>query len=564
MRLWSPLLIVLFGVVFAAPSVHLGGPERPDPTWADDVAPILFQNCVGCHRPGGSAPFGLLTWADAAERADRLARAVGTGAMPPWLPASDGPAYVGSRGLSAEQIETVRAWVASGAPAGDLAEAPRPPEQTSDWYLGPPDLVVDLPEFETPAEGTDIYRNLVVPIPVEGERWVRAVDLRPGNARVVHHARMMVDYTSSSRRADEEDATPGFDGMDVRTEASNPEGHFVGWTPGKRLLPSQDGMAWRVDSSTDLVAQLHLRLTGEPEIVRGQVGFYFAESAPTEHPAILIISSMDIDIPPGETDYRISNSFTLPVPVEVLSIYPHAHYLGKEMIVTALRPDGRQITLLHIPDWDFDWQDEYRLVDPIRLPAGTTILKEFSYDNSAMNPDNPFSPPQRVVFGSNSTDEMGDLVLQVLPESEGDRAALLAAQAWQHDAEDMGYMAIRAVRAGEAALAEGRAGEAVPHFQEALQYRSDNVEALVGLATAFAEQGDGASASFIADQAVALTDGQDGAALAARAHAWFALGNQRRALDAVGEAMRLARQQGDTRLVALLEARREEYERGGG
>ena len=388
------------------------------------------------------------------------------------------------------------------------------------------------------------------------------MDLQPGNARVVHHARMMVDYTNSSEVADQEDEVPGFDGMDVRTNASNPPGHFVGWTPGKRLLPPQEEMPWRVDADTDLVAQLHLRLTGAEERIQGRVGFYFADGPPTEHPAVLIISSMEIDIPPGESDYRVSNSFTLPVRVEVLSVYPHAHYLGKEMRVTATRPDGREIELLHIPDWDFDWQDEYRLVDPVRLPAGTVLLKEFSYDNSAANPDNPNNPPRRVVFGSNSSDEMGDLVLQVLPRSPEDRERLLQAQAWQHDAEDMAYMARRTLSAAETALSEGRLEEAVAGFQETLQYRSDNVRALSGLATAFAEQGDGASAGFIAERAVTVSGGRDARALAALAHARHAQGDDAEARTTAQEALRMAREAGDEELAALLEERIARY--GGG
>lgn len=556
------------------------GPSRPvtpaveEPTWAGGVAGIVREYCVRCHHPDGSAPFSLVSYEEARKRADRIAEAVHTGEMPPWLPDTDGRTFVGARILPTPEREMLRAWAAAGAPAGAPPEAlaaieretnlwcATVPELADEWALGPPDLVVDLPAYTMPAHGTDVYRNLVVPLPVEGERWVKAVDLRPGDTRAIHHARMMVDYTRSSRVMDRQDEAPGFDGMEVRTKAGNPDGQFVGWTPGKGMLPPMEGMAWRVDPETDVVAQLHLRTTGREETVKAQLGFYFADRPPTRHPAVLIISSFMIDIPPGDPDYRVSNSFTLPVPVDVLSIYPHAHYLGKEMTVTAVRPDGREVELIHIPDWDPDWQDEYRFRDPVHLPAGTVIVKEFSFDNSSANPDNPFDPPRRVVYGSNATDEMADLILQVLPRNEEERTELLQAQAWQHDAEDMAYMATMELRQAEEALAEGRATDAVAHFQESLQYRSDNVPALAGLARAFVASGDAGSGRFIADRAVQVSGGRSPVALEALAAVHAAQGEMDRAVEVARTALDLARQQKDTLLADSLAVRIERYRAG--
>jgi len=545
-------------------AVVQGSAALDDPTWAGEVAAVVRANCVGCHHPSGSAPFSLATYEEARERAERMARAVRGRHMPPWLPDSDGETFVAARILDDDQIETLVSWAEAGAPPGDLSTVPPPPDPEDDWPLGEPDLVVELPEFTVPAEGTDIYRNLVVPVPVEEERWVRAVDFQPGDPRVVHHARMMVDYTSSSMLADLESPGPGFDGMDVQTDASNPAGHFVGWTPGKFLLEPPEGMAWRVDPDTDLVPQLHLRTTGLEETVRGRIGLYFAEGPPTLHPAVLIISSFMIDIPPGESDYQVSNSFTLPVPVEVLSVYPHAHYLGKEMTVTAIRPNGRETELLHIPDWDFDWQDEYRFREPVRLPAGTVLVMEYSYDNSSDNPDNPYDPPRRVVYGSNSTDEMADLILQVLPRSEAERDELLQAQAWAHDSEDMAYMSQMERTRGEAALTEGRTEDAIGHFQESLQYRSDDPRVLAGLARAFVENGDVSSAGFIAERAMQLSGGRGARVLDARAAVHAALGEMEAAVDLAREAAERAEEQGEPELAREIRERLQRYREGGG
>ena len=480
--------------------------------------------------------------------------------MPPWLPASAPGTFAGERRLSDQEIALFRQWFEEGAASGDLTKvegaAPR-----SVWGPGDPDLVVSLPTYRVPAEGHDVYRNLVVPIPVTETRWVEYVELVPGGGNAVHHARMMIDTTASSRELADTDDASGFDGMELRSAASNPDGHFVGWTPGKTRLPPLDGMAWRLDPGTDLVVQLHFRASGVTEEVSSKVEFHFAEEPPTQHPLILVISSLIIDIPPGATDYSVSNSFTLPVDVEVLSVYPHAHYLGKDLRVTAVPPSGREVPLIHIPDWDFNWQDDYRFARPISLPAGTTIVKEFSYDNSAANPNNPSDPPKRVVYGSASDDEMADLILQVLPRNERDRAELIQAQAWQHESEDMSYMAHTAFVAGGEALELGDLDRATVHFQEALQYRADHVGALVALSRILLLRGDAESAMFIARQGVIMSDRQDPESLDALAAAHASLGQIAEALAAAQEALRLARDRRDPALVASIEARIQRLER---
>ncbi len=551
----------LLTVAAASGPGGMGAPPQEAVTYADHVAPILFRSCVGCHRPGGSAPFSLLTYEDARSRSARIARATSSGAMPPWLPA-DEAVFVGERRLTRTQRETLARWAEGGAPEGDPARAPSPPAVTDTWPLGPPDLVLPVPRYVLPAEGRDVYRNLVVPIPVERTRFIKAVELNPGNRRVVHHARMMVDTSESSSALDGEDAEPGFDGMELRSRATNPDGHFVGWTPGKVTLPPLEGMAWRVDPGTDLVLQLHLRTTGREEVVDAEVGLYFDDQPPRRSPVILIVSSLMIDIPPGMDDYRVTHSYTLPVDVEVLSVYPHAHYLGRRLQGFAVLPDGGKRQLIDIPEWDFNWQDEYRYREPIPLPAGAVVTMEFSFDNSSENPHNPNDPPVRVRYGSTSVDEMADLILQVLPKSTADRERLAADQAWTIESENMAYMAHVEFTAGSEWLATDEPDRAIRHFQAALQYRSDHVGALVGLSGAFARRGDGASALVIAKQAVLVTGRQHPGALDALAAAHHAVGERDRAVAVAREALEMARARGERVLADSIRVRLERF-RGG-
>ena len=544
------LAVVVPGFGFEA--LGFGGDD--DVTYADDVHPIVERECVVCHNAEGSAPFSLTSFTDVRDEADRIARVTAARAMPPWLPSAEAGTFAGERILDEDEIAAIQAWVAAGAPPGDTARL----EAVADlpgWDPGEPDLVVALPPVDLPAEGPDRYRNLVVSIPVTERRWVEYVELRPGSRTAVHHARMMIDTTDSSAELDAQDPEPGFDGMDLLSNASNPPGHFIGWTPGKTRLEPLDGMPWPLEPGTDLVVQLHLRTTGEAEEVAGEVAFHFADEPAERHPAILVISSLIIDIPAGEAEYTVTNAFTLPVDVEVLSVYPHAHFLGTDLRAYAVLPDGRERSLIHIPEWDFDWQDDYRFARPVFLPAGTQIVKRFTYDNSSANPRNPSDPPRRVVYGSNSDDEMADLILQVLPRNEADREALLQAQAWQHESEDMAYLAHVEHAEGAAALAQGDLDTATRHFQEALQYRADHVPALVGLARTFGERGDWSSSLLIARQAEMMSAGSDASAFDVLSAAHAALGDGTAAVAAAEQGLALSRSAGDEALVAVFEAR---------
>ncbi len=492
----------------------VSGRQAP-PTFAKDVAPILFRNCAPCHRPGGPTPFSVLTYADVAPHAAKIAEAAVARRMPPWQPEHGVVQFANERRLTGEEIALLQRWARAGAPEGDPAQLPPAPSFPDGWQLGTPDLVVRLPDYQVPEHGRDLYRNLVVPIPVTEPHYVNAVEIRPGNARVVHHARMMVDTTDSSRRLAAQDSLPGFNGMMLSSNATIPDGFFIGWTPGKVPTRGPEDMAWRLAPGTDLVLQLHLRPKGRPEAVHPQVGFYFAKRPPTRIPTLIMLGSKTLDIPPGEAHYMVVDSFRLPVDVAALDVYPHAHYLATEMQGFARLPNGRIRWLLHIKDWDFNWQDEYRYQKPIPLPKGSTVIMRYNYDNSTGNPQNPNHPPKRVTYGPGSTDEMCDFVLQVVPAHQRDLVLLNRELQWKYAADDEVWYAGSELAAGQLSALEGDPAGAMRHYGIALANRV-NAAVHAAMADALASQGDFHQAMLHAQAALTL-EPQAPAALAAMA-----------------------------------------------
>ena len=475
-------------------------------TFTRDVAPILFEHCVACHREGGIGPFSLETYAAARERAGLIAAKTRARTMPPWLPDPGPEPFVGERRLPEEAIETLRRWAEGGAPEGDPAALPPAPRFAAGWQMGEPDLVVTMSEsYVVPESGRDVFRSFVVPVPTQRDRFVRAMEFRPGNHEVVHHAVVLVDAARSTRHLDALDPEPGWAGMQTGL-AESPAGHFLGWTPGKTSLKVPEGMTWRLPRGSDLVLQLHLLPRPDAAPVRVQVGFHFGD-APTRTSTRLRLGTKAMDIPAGDERYRIRDAYRVPVDVELVGLYPHAHYLGKEMRAWAEFEDGRRRPLLHIPDWDFNWQAEYRFARPVSLPAGATLAMEFSYDNSAENPQNPHHPPRRVLYGPESSDEMGDLWIQVVPRREADLAELkldfarketaarLAGYRFKLDQNPEDEKAHFGLAGMLAALGE-RDG-AIRHLDEAVRVRPDFALALSDLGRLHFLNGD-------VDRAVAL------------------------------------------------------------
>jgi Flp pilus assembly protein TadD len=477
-------------------------------TFSKDIAPLIVDRCGMCHHPGGSAPFSLLTYGDAKRRATQIASVTKKRFMPPWKADPGNGPFVGQHPLSDAEIGLLQRWVDEGAAEGDPRDLPPARAWSEGWQLGKPDIVMTLPQpYTLPAEGTDVFRIFVMPIPVETARFVRGLEFRPGNPAVVHHANIRVDATPASRRLDQQDPAPGYDGL-IAHSATYPDGHFLGWTPGQvaPLLPKD--LAWRLNTHTDVVVELHMQPSGKPEAVSPSIGLYFGDEAPTRTPAMLRLGRQNIDIRAGEARYTVADSYVLPVDVEVEAVQPHAHYRLRDARGTATMPDGTTKALIDIKDWDFRWQHVYRFVTPLRLPKGTRLSMQFTYDNSAANARNPQQPPTRARWGQRSSDEMGDLWIQVLTRDETDLARLSQDFRPKVAAEDvLGYEMEIERHPGDAGLHDdvallylelGRSENAIAHFRTSagLKPRSAVSHYNIGTALTFARRLDEAAAEY--------------------------------------------------------------------
>lgn len=386
-------------------------------TYHRHIAPILYANCVECHRAGEVAPFELLSFDDAAKRASFLAEVVSSKRMPPWKVKEGHGEFIGERRLSPREIDLLDRWAKSGANEGDPADQPPSPIFTDGWKLGEPDLVIKMPvEYKVPASGPDIFRFFVTDIPIPEDKTVVGVEFRPGNPRVVHHAIMYLDRSGQARKRDEATPEPGYEGF--LTGGFRPDGVLGFWAPGytPRMYGEEAGQPMRKGS--DLAFQLHYHPSGKDEVDQSMIGIHYADKPITKKISGLILINFDVNIPPGEKHHRMEYSFTTPVDLKLIEIVPHMHMIGTEMKVTATFPDGEQKSLIWV-DWDFNWQDVFRYRDPIHIPAGTKLDVEGYFDNSADNPYNPSSPPKKVLFGEQTFDEMFICAFRTV-EEDGD------------------------------------------------------------------------------------------------------------------------------------------------
>jgi mono/diheme cytochrome c family protein len=394
-------------------------------TFNQHIGPLLHRHCAVCHRPGEAAPFSLLLYNDAVKKSRTMARATESRSMPPWKAEPASYPYRDERRLTDAEIDLIQSWVKSGTPEGP-GPSPEPPKFASGWRLGEPDLIVEMPSaYHVPADGPDIYRNIAVSLPLTEDKWVTALDMRPSARAVVHHVLYFADPTGRIHEKPAQGAEPGFAGMRVGG-ATLPMG---GWAVGAQPQFYPDGLALRLPKGSDFVVQYHFHPTGKPEAEKSLLGFYFAKK-PAERtltripmpPHYSLFSGLDI--PAGEKDFVIRDSYTLPVAVDAVSVGAHAHYIAKRLKLSATLPNGEMKTLLVINDWDFAWQDRYTFRELVPLPKGTRLDSEIHWDNSAENPRNPSNPAVRVKWGEESRDEMGSIGLIVVPHEESDLKTL--------------------------------------------------------------------------------------------------------------------------------------------
>ena len=478
-------------------------------TFTKDIAAIADRRCALCHRPGQPGPFPLLTAGDFKKHGPEIIKVTARRYMPPWLPETGYGEFVGERRLTDDEIGVLKQWLDEGEVAGRPEDRPPAPQWTAGWQLGKPDLVVTLPQpYTLPADGRDVYRNFVAPIPLAQTRFVRAVEFQPGAGRGVHHTFIRFDRTRQSRRLDEKDPEPGFPGMDNPPSAFGPPTQFLSWQIGRIATTGGTESSWALETNSDMVLQVHMQTTGKPELIQPSVGFYFTDQPPAQNFMKIELSSMDIDIPAGETNHLVQDDYVLPVDAEVIGVLPHAHYLGKDLQGFATLPDGRKQWLIWIKDWDFNWQGDYHYVRPLALPKGTRLSLRYTYDNSAGNPRNPHHPPVRVRYGVQTTDEMAELWLLVRVPNAPDFAILSRDYRVKMVKQNITYYEYRLrldpndakaiCRLGQQLLVLGQRAEALVKFRRAVELDGNDDEGhyFLGLVLRMNQDLPGAQAEF--------------------------------------------------------------------
>ncbi len=425
-RLLPAVAVLLPGIIppASASPQNSPGEAASTPAFSRDVAPILYKNCVECHRAQGSAPFSLVSYEDVRRRARQIAEVTSSRFMPPWKAEHGYGSFMGERRLTDREIATLKRWADTGMRKGGM---PGPlPKFTGGWKFGTPDVVVMAPApFRVGAEGVDTTLSFVVPIPVKSDIWLKAAEFRPSNPRIVRHVSMYLDRSQMARKIASQFPTTGVASMGGpgMSPAYPNEEMMPGWLP---LAPVPDA-AIPLHPGTDLVVVVQCHPDGKPEQERPSVGLYLSKVAPPKYIGVVPVTTNQIFIKPGEKDVQVRAEFRLPVSVSAVGIVPHAHYLCTHIESYAVMPDGTHTPLLRISDWDYDRRDVYRYRSPIPLPAGSMVVAEFTYDNSAENPRNPRNPPRFVMWGAQTMDEMASLWLQVTVNSEADAARLAVA-----------------------------------------------------------------------------------------------------------------------------------------
>ncbi len=441
-------------------------------TFYRQIAPIVHKDCAPCHRPGESGPFPLLTYEDVKRHASQIAKVTASRFMPPWLPEAGYGDFKEERRLTDSQIHVIQEWVKQGAPAGSPARGAPSPTFASGWQLGQPDLVLRTARpYTVPAEAGETFWNFILPVPITTTRWVKAIEIRPGNPQVFHHANIVLDRSHAARR---HEASPGsgFPGMDIifEEETFDPDGHFLSWKPGSDPVVEPDGMAWRADPGMDLILNVHLKPTGKTETVSPVVGLYFTDKPQTRFPMLVQMEhDRALDIPAGEKNFVVTDEFRTPMDVYVLAVYPHAHYLARVFEAYATLPDGSRKWLIRIPDWDLNWQGVFRYRTPVLLPKDSAVTMRIQYDNSAENVRNPNSPPKRVRGGPDAASEMSHFWLQLLPVAEGDHRAELQESVCRQQIKKYPDDFTANFRMGDILLTRNQAADAIEYFERAAQ-----------------------------------------------------------------------------------------------
>ncbi|HEY3781834.1 MAG TPA: redoxin family protein [Fimbriimonadaceae bacterium] len=393
-------------------------PSAPAPrvgavNYAADIKPILEKHCISCHRPGEVAPFSLIGYTNARKWAPNIARVTYNRQMPPWKAVHGYGEFADDISLSEEQILTLQRWNEAGAPKGHLVSENLNYPPVPEWPLGKPDMILEPSRpYKLAADGADVYRNYVIHTNFKETRYVTGLDVKPGNRRVVHHVIAFVDAGTRSNQllAAEMDGQEGYTGSGAGP-GFFPDTTLGGWVPGSRPRLTPNDIAYRLKPGANIVIQVHYHKDGKPEEDLTRAGIYFDKEPPKKVLNVTWLVNPMIKIPAGDADHKEHLTFHVHRDMTAYGLTPHMHLLGKSMKADVVFPDGTRQPLVFVNDWDFNWQLFYQFKEPIKIPAGSVIEAEATYDNSADNPRNPNHPARTVTWGEQTTDEMFVIVL---------------------------------------------------------------------------------------------------------------------------------------------------------
>ena len=417
-----------FGLIgYAALMPRSGDARTADPTFAEDVAPILYKNCVSCHHPGGLGPFSLLDYDSAAPKLSKIRGMVTSRRMPPWQ--ADGPrgVFKNDRRLTDDERNTIVRWVDAGAKRGDMSKLPPRPTFESRWEIGTPDLVVEMPtDYVVPAKGTIEYQYFEAPTGLTEEKWVKSIEVMPGSRAVVHHVLVFAKVPpppgttppAAPAAAPSGGRPPGPPPLFLRNRAhAIPEqpsdrnaprqlGALIGTTaPGTNVVEFPEGTALRLRPGTVLTFQMHYTAHGHETTDRTSVGFRFAPGMPNEEIFATSFQNGALVLPAGQKDVAVPAEIGVSQPVKIWGLFPHTHLRGTRWQYRLEEPDGTSDVVLDVPRYDFNWQTYYLFNTPFEIPVGGKLTSMAWYDNSATNKHNP-DPSIDVKWGDQTWEEM--------------------------------------------------------------------------------------------------------------------------------------------------------------
>ena len=394
-------------------------------TFSQDIAPLIYTHCTPCHRPGEVAPFPLTNYTEVASHAQTIKYATGTRYMPPWKPDPNYRHFLDENTLTAAEIQRISDWVDAGTPQGNPAQTPPTPTYPSGSQLGTPDLVVPMQHAYThQGNGQDVYRIFVLPVNLPADRDIAAVEFRAGNKSIVHHAIIGMDTTQQAQALDAAD--PGYGYTQFGGFGFDPvETNFAGWVPGStsRFFPA--GMGKKLYRRASILVQIHYGPNYVTQTDSSVVNIFYSRQPVTRYvqtqPAInpVFLTNGPFVIPANQVR-TFHATLNVPLDASVLSVLPHSHLLAKRWKVWAVKPNGDTIRMIKINDWNFRWQGSYRFPQILKVPAGSRLEADITYDNTSANPTNPNSPPRAVSWGESTTDEMVLAYFDILPYRIGD------------------------------------------------------------------------------------------------------------------------------------------------